>query len=75
MRTTTKATIEYMGVSYKLTKTYPLPRDCSYYTLHSEASDGDKTLHVDEAAFFKYVESHGMQMRMALPAALLRADV
>jgi hypothetical protein len=75
MRTTTRATIEYMGLSYTVTKAYPLRGDCSYYTLTSVASDGDKTLHVDEAAFFKYVESHGMQMRTALPAALLRAGV
>jgi len=73
MRTTTRATIEYMGVSYKLTKTYPLPRDCSYYTLHSEASDGTKAMHPDEEAFFGYVEAKGMLMRMAMPAALLRA--
>ena len=53
MRATTKATVEYMGLSYTVTKTYPLRGDCSYYTLVSVASDGDKTLHVDEAAFFK----------------------
>ena len=73
MRATTKATVEYMGVSYKLTKTYPLKRDCSYYTLVSEASDGTKAMHPDEESFFNYVEAKGMHMRMALPAALLRA--
>lgn len=75
MRATTKATIEYMGVSYALTKTYPLKGDCSYYTLVSVASDGTKAMHPDEEEFFSYVESRGMQMRMALPAALLRAGV
>ena len=73
MRATTKAIIEYMGVTYTVTKAYPLPRDCSYYTLHSEASDGTKAMHPDEEAFFGYVEAKGMLMRMAMPAALLRA--
>ena len=75
MRTTTKATVEYMGVTYMVTKAYPLPRDCSYYTLVSEASDGTKAMHPDEEEFFSYVESRGMLMRMAMPAALLRAGV
>lgn len=75
MRTTTKATVEFMGVTYVVTKAYPLPRDCSYYTLTSEASDGTKAMHPDEEAFFGYVEAKGMMLRRALPAALLRAGV
>ena len=75
MRTTTKATVEFMGVTYVVTKAYPLPRDCSYYTIHSEASDGTKAAHADEEAFFGYVEAKGMMLRMAMPAALLRAGV
>jgi hypothetical protein len=73
MRATTKAIVEYMGVTYTVTKAYPLPRDCSYYTLTSVASDGDRAMHPDEEAFFGYVEAKGMLMRMAMPAALLRA--
>ena len=75
MRATTKATVEYMGLSYTVTKTYPLRGDCSYYTLTSVASDGDRAMHPDEEAFFGYVEAKGMLMRMAMPAALLRAGV
>ena len=73
MRATTKATVEYMGLSYTVTKAYQLRGDCSYYTLTSVASDGTKAMHPDEEAFFGYVEAKGMLMRMAMPAALLRA--